>query len=73
MHKATSLYGFFHIFRGLTFPRLLHGKEKTFFADEINLERKHDRIGVVSTANPGPNLNHYEVIFCSAVLIMLFF
>jgi hypothetical protein len=46
---------------------MLKGAEShTFFRDEIHPELKHDKMGVVSTVNSGPNFNHYEVTPISA-------
>lgn len=43
--ESSSIYG------------IVNGESQKYFEDEINPKFKHNQIGVVATANPGPNMN----------------
>jgi cyclophilin family peptidyl-prolyl cis-trans isomerase len=43
--------------------RILYGEQATFFSDEIRPHLRHKKIGTVSMANIGPNLNASQVTF----------
>ena len=43
--ESTSIYG------------IVNGESQKYFEDEINPKFKHNQIGIVATANPGPNMN----------------
>jgi len=40
---------------------MLYGEQAKYFEDQIDPEAKHNRIGTVSTANVGPNMNNSNV------------
>ena len=43
--ESSSIYG------------IVNGESQKYFEDEINPKFKHNQIGIVATANPGPNMN----------------
>lgn len=43
--ESTSIYG------------IVNGESQKYFNDEINPKFKHNKIGIVATANTGPNMN----------------
>jgi peptidyl-prolyl cis-trans isomerase-like 4 len=52
----TSIYGY-RVFR------IVKGEEHKYIHDEINPQIRHNRIGIVSMSNRGPNLNASNVRF----------
>jgi cyclophilin family peptidyl-prolyl cis-trans isomerase len=65
--KKTLLFGGKIIVVGLNVIkfivfRLIEGKQKRYFKDEIKKEVKHDKVGLLCMANLAPNQNASEVI-----------
>lgn len=60
--EPTSINKYYSSWKDiLTIYSILYGEQAKYFEDQINPEMKHDRIGTVSTANVGPNMNDSKV------------
>lgn len=49
-------------FEKTSLNEILYGEKAKYFDDEIYPEIKHNKFGLLSTANVGPNMNQSEVI-----------
>jgi peptidyl-prolyl cis-trans isomerase-like 4 len=54
--RDVSIFGYF-------IDSLLEGPDQNFFEDELSSELRHDRPGIVSMSNRGPDMNASSVLF----------